>query len=111
MNELASLVQELLQSWAPVRVRPMFGGCGLFRDDLMFAIISDDELFLKADAHSEPDFEGYGLQPFVYHKQGKPVTMSFRQAPAELFDDPEVAMDWAQRAWEAALRSRKARPR
>ena len=107
MHELASLVQELWQPWAPVRARMMFGGCGLFREDLMFALIIDDELFLKIDAHSEADFEARDLAPFVYHKRGKPVIMSFRQAPAELFDEPEVAMEWAQRAWEAALRSRK----
>lgn len=107
MSDLVALLQELWQHWAPVRAKRMFGGYGLFRDDLMFALISDDELFLKADKVSDVYFDKLGLEPFVYHKQGKPVRLSFRQAPAELFDEEDVAREWAQRAWEAALRARK----
>ena len=107
MSELVSLLQELLQPWAVVRARRMFGGYGLFRDELMFGLMINDELYLKVDRQSEAEFAERGLEPFVYHKQGKPVTLSFRQAPAELFDDPDAAVEWAQRAWEAALRARK----
>lgn len=106
MSDLIPHLQELWQPWAPVRSRRMFGGYGLYRDDLMFALIVDDELFLKVDRQSEPDFEELGLDPFVYYRQGKPVNLSFRQAPAEMFDESELACEWAQRAWQAAIRAR-----
>lgn len=105
MSELADYLKDLWQPWAPVRARRMFGGVGLFREDRMFALISNEALYLKVDAVSEAAFVEQGLEPFVYHKQGRPVSLSFRQAPAELFDDPEAAAQWAQIAWEAALRA------
>jgi DNA transformation protein len=33
------------------------------------------------------------------------MQMSYREAPAEVFDDRDEAALWARRAWEAALRS------
>lgn len=36
-----------------IRSRRMFGGHGIYRDDLMFAIVADDVLYLKAEDKSE----------------------------------------------------------
>ena len=43
-------VIELFAPMGPVSVKRMFGGAGVFRDGLMFALIADDTLFLKTDA-------------------------------------------------------------
>ena len=47
-----------------VRAKRMFGGVGLYADDLFFALIDDDVLFLKADDETRGDFERRGLRPF-----------------------------------------------
>ncbi len=44
-----------MAGFGPVTVRPMFGGAGIFRDGLMFALIADEVLYLKADERPEAD--------------------------------------------------------
>ena len=48
---------DLMESFGPVTVRRMFGGAGVFRDGVMFGLIADDTLYLKADRHNRGDFE------------------------------------------------------
>ena len=43
-------VMELFTPMGPVSVRRMFGGAGVFKDGLMFALLSDDVIYLKTDA-------------------------------------------------------------
>lgn len=97
---------DVLGVLGPVRARRMFGGHGLFLDGLMFALVLDDQLYLKADAHSQPEFLALGLAPFVYQRRGKPVSLSYWQAPDEVMDDPDAARHWGRLAFEAALRNR-----
>ena len=52
-------------------------------------------------------FEERGLPAFEYLKQGKPYRMSYHLAPEEIYDDPEIAADWARGAFAAALRAKK----
>ena len=59
----SALVEHCLELLAPlgaVRARRMFGGHGLYCDDLFFALIASDRLFLKADAVTEPAFAAAG---------------------------------------------------
>ena len=42
-------VTELLDGFGPVTIRNMFGGAGVYADGVMFAILVDDVLYLKAD--------------------------------------------------------------
>ena len=51
-NEFVSHVLDLMQSLGRVRARRMFGGYGIFIDGLMFALIADETLYLKADEES-----------------------------------------------------------
>ncbi len=49
----------------------MFGGVGIYCDDVMFGIIADDEFFLKVDDESRPEYERDGFGPFIYTKNGR----------------------------------------
>lgn len=109
MSEFVDYLHEVLAPFGPVQMRRMFGGYGVYHDGLMFAIVADDVLYLKTDEQTAPAFEAQGLRRFEYLKQGKPVRMSFFEAPDGMFDDPDEAVRWARSAFEAALRSRKAR--
>lgn len=84
----------------------MFGGYGVYRDDLMFALVADDVLYLKADKRSVEGFESKGLGRFEYEKKGKTVALSYYEAPEEIYDNPEDAKLWARRAYDAALRAK-----
>lgn len=93
--------------FGPVQARRMFGCYGIFHDGLMFGLVADEVLYLKADGKSSSEFETRGLGQFEYEKKSKKIKMSYYMAPEEIFDDPEEAKVWASLAFDAALRSRK----
>jgi DNA transformation protein len=105
MSEYVEFVKEVLEPFGNVRARRMFGGYGIFHQDLMFGLIAGDVLYLKADDESAQWFSDRGLSRFQYVKNGKETKLSYYAAPEEVFDDPEEAMLWASRAYEAALRA------
>jgi DNA transformation protein and related proteins len=101
-------IKEQLQDFGTVSVRRMFGGAGIFRDGLMFALIADETLYLKADAVSQGDFEALSLPPFTYGaKGGKRTVMAYWRAPEACLDDRDEMTEWARKAFGAALRAKK----
>lgn len=54
MSDFIPFVQELLEGWGPVSARRMFGSHGLYHEGLMFAIVMDQRLYLKADEVNRP---------------------------------------------------------
>ena len=107
MNEFTAHLAELFEEFGPVTVRRMFGGHGIFRDGVMFGLVADDALYLKADDRNRAMFESCGLPRFEYAKQGKRITVSYYLAPGEAMDDPRTLAEWARPAFEAALRGRR----
>lgn len=106
MSEFTDSLEEVFASFGSVTARPMFGGYGIYHSGLMFGLVADDTLYLKADGESVVAFTKRGLTPFRYERNGKLVKMSYYLAPDDIFDDPEKAKVWAVRAYEAALRGR-----
>ncbi len=104
-NEFVNYVLELMSGWAAISARKMFGGYGLYREGLMFALIAADELFFKADADNVTQFELEGCHPFVYASQTRTVQMSYWSAPAVSLDSPAEMGEWCQSAYGAALRA------
>jgi DNA transformation protein len=99
-----AFVQDLLSEFGPISIRNMFGGAGIYADGVMFAILVDDTLYLKADALSARDFAAEGKGPFTYRAKGRaPVAMSYWEVPERLLDDPEELVAWARRAHAVAL--------
>jgi DNA transformation protein len=104
-KEFVSYVVDLMQSIGPVYAKRMFGGHGIFLDGLMFALVADGALYLKADSESEGEFRSIGLGPFSYRKKGKEATLSYFMAPEETLEDHEQMSAWARKAYDAALRA------
>ena len=44
-----AFVRDLLSEFGPISIRNMFSGAGVYADGVIFAIIFDDTLYLKAD--------------------------------------------------------------
>lgn len=104
-KEFVCYVVDLMQSIGPVRAKGMFGGHGIFLDDLMFGLVADSVLYLKADKEIIPEFEEKGLEAFTYGKQDKEFRMAYYQAPEEALEDVEEMNAWANKAYGAALRA------
>ena len=103
----ADFVLEQLEPLGGVGARRMFGGVGLFRDGLMFGLIAADTLYLKVDDETRGDYQAAGAGPFLYTREGREIALSYYEAPAEMFDDPDLLSAWARRAFEAAMRAKK----
>lgn len=110
MSDFEAHICDLLHGFGPVRLRRMFGGAGLYADDVMFGLIAYDVLYLKADAQAVPEFEAAGSEPFTYEGKGKPVQMSYWRIPEEAFDDADVFCAWARVGLEAARRAKARKP-
>jgi len=97
-------LKALFEPIGPVTVKRMFGGHGVYADGLCFAIQSQGEVYLKADAESEKVYADAGSAPFVYLARGKPMATSYRRLVASAYDDSDELKRWSALAIEAARR-------
>jgi DNA transformation protein len=99
----AEFIRDLFQSFGDVAVRRMFGGAGLFADGVMFGLVSDGQIYLKADATTMTWFENECCRPCEYStKHGKRALTSYWRLPNRLYDNADELAQWARRALEAA---------
>jgi DNA transformation protein len=108
-NEFAQYMTDVFRLFGPITLRRMFAGYGIFREGIMFGLVYDDALYLKADAGNLADFQRQGLRQFEYARQGKLVGLSYYRAPESVMEDPDEAALWARRAFEAALRANESK--
>lgn len=101
---------ELLTPLGAVRAKRMFGGHGVYIDELFVALIAFDRLYFKVDAVTQHQFEAAGCQPFVYEAKGKAMSMNYWTAPEDAMESPALMQPWARLAMAAAVRARAAKP-
>jgi DNA transformation protein len=106
-DEFVEYLLELMQPLGPVSAKAMFGGYGIYIDDLMFALVADDVLYFKTGINNLQDYERNGLPAFSYERNNKVYNMSYNEAPADVMDDVEAMQQWASKAIAAALQARK----
>lgn len=105
-SEFVHFVVEGLQPLGPVLAKRMFGGHGIFLHDVMFALVAWDTLYFKVDKANRPAYEARGLEPFSYTgQQGRPMKMSYCEAPPEGLDESDILCEWGREAYAAALRA------
>jgi len=110
-NDFVEHVVETMREFGPVTAKSMFGGWGLYRDGLFFAIVFEDMLYLKVDEENCAPFEKANLPPFVYvTKDGERMTLSYRQAPPEALETRSAMAEWARLGYEAAVRAKNRKP-
>jgi DNA transformation protein len=84
-------------------VKRMFGGLGLYRAGVFFAIVDDDIVYLRVDDETRPDFVARGMTPFrPMRNDPSRVSDNYYQCPADILDDCEELVIWARRAVRAA---------
>jgi DNA transformation protein and related proteins len=98
-------IEELFAPFAPVAVKRLFGGHGVYADGLHIALEHDGEIYLKADAVTKAVFEAAGSHPFVYESAKKKVTVSYWRLVDAAFEDADELRHWAGLALAAARRA------
>lgn len=105
MSGFVESLHEVFERLGRIQAKRMFGGHGVFHEGRMIGLVIGNMLFLKSDAGNVADFDRLQLPPFSYTRGDKVMQTSYRQAPADLFEDREEAARWGRCAYEAALRS------
>lgn len=108
-NHFVDHCLELLAPLGATRARAMFGGHGLYIEELFVALVAFERLYLKVDANTQAAFATAGCEPFVYEGKGKPMTMSYWSAPEDAMDSPAGMAPWGRLALQAALAARAAK--
>ncbi|MBF0169129.1 MAG: TfoX/Sxy family protein [Alphaproteobacteria bacterium] len=106
----AEYVCEQLEDLGRVQAKRMFGGFGLYLDSPMFALIADDELYLKADETNLETLTALGGKSFKPF-DNKPMIMSYVSVTADVLDDAERLSSLARQSLTAALRAAKKPPK
>jgi DNA transformation protein len=104
-----NFASDLLSPLGSIVARSMMGGHVLYCDSVVFALIANNTLYLKADAETRPRFEELGLKPF-YPFEGQ-ASMSYYQPPAEFFEAEDMMLEWGRMAVAAGRRSKTKKKR
>ena len=100
---------DLLAPWGNVRLKRMFGGFGLYRDDVFFSIIDDGVVYFKVDDALRHRFEAAQSEPFSFPHKDKSgeikqmIMKGYWRVPDEVLEDTDQLFEWAQASYEVAL--------
>ena len=76
------------------------------RDGLMFALIDDEVLYLKADDTTKAAFVAENLSQFSYMSGGgKLIEMAYWRIPERCLDDADEMAKWCRVAYSVALKA------
>jgi len=100
----AELCQEIFAKLGALRVKAMFGGAGIYADEVFFVLIADGEIYLKADAALAERLAAAGSRQFVWTNpsDGKQMAMSYWRLPESALDDLDEAEQWGRAALAVA---------
>ncbi|MBI1250004.1 MAG: hypothetical protein GC189_00845 [Alphaproteobacteria bacterium] len=109
-------VKELFAGLGPVTIKKMFGGAGVYADGVMFALLANETIYLKADASLRGELQAAGGDPFIWTPQsgpraGEQVDMGYLSLPEDALDDPDLAAVWAGKAIAVAKAKAAAKPK
>ena len=93
------VVGDLLAGIPGVTSRAMFGGYGIYRNGVIFAIIADGRLYFKVDETNRSDYEHYESKPFTYvSPKGKKMTMGYWELPEEIMEERGEILEWVNKS-------------
>ncbi len=98
-------VREHFAALGPLEIKPMFGAAAVYANGLIWALLDDGVVWLKADDENEPALRAAGSRQFIYPtKDGGAMSMAYWSLPDPAADDPAEAAAWARAAMDAAVR-------
>jgi DNA transformation protein len=103
-DDFVEHVCDLLAPLGAVRPKSMFGGFGIYVDEVFCAIVATDTLYFKVDDGNRADYEALGAGPFKPF-EGKQMVLSYYEVPAQVMDDRQGIVEWGRKALQAAKRS------
>ena len=84
-----------------LRTKAMFGGIGLYADDVFFGIVASDVLYFKVDDSNRADYEAAGSKPFKPFADGS-MTMTYWSVPVDVLEAAPTLAKWAGKSIRVA---------
>ena len=95
--------EDAVARFAPLgalRFKPMFGGCGIFEGETMFALTTPDgDLYLRVDDGNRAAYEAAGSP-----RHGR---MPYFRVPEDVLTDDAATHRWAEAALTAARNAKR----
>lgn len=85
----------IFASLGNIQSRSQFGGYSLSADRIMFALVSEGELYLRATLENEEIFCQLEMTPLIYRKRGIDIVLRYFQVHESLWADPEKLLHLA----------------
>jgi DNA transformation protein len=79
-----------------VEARRMFGGFGLYQDEVFFGIVHKGKLFFKIDESTVGEYRKRKMKTF--RPNAKQTLKSYYQVPVEVVEDADELRQWAVKA-------------
>ena len=92
-----------------LRARAMFGGVGLYADEVFFGILAADVLFFKVDDTNRREYETAGSSLFKPYAD-RAMTIPYYNVPIVVLEDSTTLCQWAARSVAIAKTAKRAKP-
>jgi len=101
--------QENLSTLGDIGYRPLFGGYSLFVDGVIFAMVSEGELYLRACEQCTEYFTKKSAPTLQYYKRGLPIQLNYYRVDEELWQNMSQLILLSSSALRGARRERSQR--
>src|SRR5438552_3162781 len=106
-DEFFEYIKDLFVEIDGITYRRMFGGYGIYKNGLTFAIIFKGSLYCRVDELTRGNYEKLGSQTFVYEtKTGPRVLKSHLELPSAILEDPDELTIWIEKSYQAARKAK-----
>jgi DNA transformation protein len=107
-NDYLQYVLDQLTGLRGATSRSMFGGAGLYCDDLFFGLIaSDDTLYFRVNDDNRPDYEALGMARFRPYEDKPYMSFNYYEVPPHVLENADELVTWARRSLKVAEAAEK----
>jgi DNA transformation protein len=104
-DSFKEFVLDQLAAMESVTSRAMFGGFGLYRQDVFFGILHKGRLYFKTNDQTRPAYQEHGMQPF--RPSDKQTLKNYYEVPPDILEDGDELIRWAEKAVGRAANRRE----
>ena len=96
-----------LSSLGKISSRSQFGGYSLSVESVVFALVSDGDLYLRACEEVKPYIIERKMEPLLFTRRGIPVVLDYYRVDDPLWEEPEQLLELSQLCLKGAQQQRK----
>ena len=104
---LEYVLKDVLEHIRNITYKHMFGGYGIYKNGIIFAIIAWDQLYFKVDERTVDAYKKLGSEHFTYERGGKTASLHYWTVPEEIMSDKEKIKEWVEEAVGVSRKSKK----